>query len=311
MPRKEAASGAQRFDGYYREIYQDRWTGLKEAMLKDSNPIMLSSAFGDKEQKECFEEPYYMDMASILAACMLPAKAGDRVLDMCAAPGGKTLVLASRLNGSGILVSNDRSASRRSRLAKVVDTCLKPQVKSNIKVTGHDSSTWSLYEKDVYDCVLLDAPCSSERHVLNDASELSMWSPTRPKRLAIQQFAMLAAALDAAVDGGYILYSTCSINPIENEKVIEKLKRKRAGRFEEMPLSKMVEKTKAGVLTNTFKSLQVEELEHGYIVLPDKSNLCGPLYFCLLRKQSLQTDPNERPSNESDKNAPKHEENDI
>lgn len=307
MPRKDAGSGAQRFDGYYREIYKDRWDGLKAAMFEDSNPIELSSAFGESESVGCFETPYYMDMASILAANMLPVKAGDRVLDMCAAPGGKTLVLAAKLNGTGTLVSNDRSASRRSRLAKVVDTCLKPQAKSNIKVTGHDSSTWSLYEKDAYDCVLLDAPCSSERHVLNDSAELSIWSPSRPKRLAIQQFAMLAAALDAAVDGGYILYSTCSINPVENEKVIEKLERKRNGLFEEIPLAKMVEDIKEGVLTNTFNSLHVEELQHGSIVLPDNSNLCGPLYFCLLRKRAFQTGQ----SKGSDQNATKYEENYI
>lgn len=306
MPKKGAESGAERFDRYYREIYQGRWEDLKEAMLRDSNPIMLSSAFEEGDFAACFDAPYYMDKASILAACMLPVKRGDKVLDMCAAPGGKTLILASKLNGSGTLVSNDRSASRRSRLAKVVDTCLKPQAKGNIRVTGHDSSTWSLYEKDAYDCVLLDAPCSSERHVLNDAAELSIWSPTRPKRLAVQQFAMLAAALDAAVDGGYLLYSTCSINPVENEKVIEKLERKRKGLFEEVPLSKKVEDTKEGILTNIFNSLYVEELEHGGIVLPDKSNLCGPLYFCLLRKCCLQ----EGPSN-GDGNAAGQEENDI
>lgn len=306
MSKKNAESGAQRFDKYYREIYRDRWECLKDAMLKDSNPIMLSSAFAKSESADCFDEPYYMDKASILAACMLPVKEGDKVLDMCAAPGGKTLVLASKLNGSGTLVSNDRSASRRSRLAKVVDTCLQMQAKGNIRVTGHDSSTWSLYEKDAYDCVLLDAPCSSERHVLNDAAELSIWSHTRPKRLAVQQFAMLAAALDAAVDGGYILYSTCSINPEENEKVIGKLERKRNGLFEEIPLSKMVEDIKEGVLTNTFNSLYVEELEHGSIVLPDKSYLCGPLYFCLLRKHSSQ-----KGQNSGDRAVTGYEENDI
>lgn len=275
------SSGQERFDQYYRRIYADRWDSLKTAMMEESAPIELSCAL---PSSDALKDPYYMDRASILAALMLPVKEGSRVLDMCAAPGGKTLVLASKLNGTGSLVSNDRSASRRSRLAKVLDTCLTPKARESVRTTGHDSTTWSLYEKNAYDYILLDAPCSSERHVLNDAAELSIWSATRPKRLSIQQFAMLAAALDAAVEGGYILYSTCSINPIENEQVIEKLHRKRRGLFEEVSVEEMLDSIKEGPLTNIFNSLQVEELEHGRIVLPDRSQSSGPLFFCLLRK---------------------------
>ena len=85
---------------------------------------------------------------------------------------------------------------------------------------------------------------------------------------------MLAAALDAAVAGGYILYSTCSINPIENEQVIEKLFKKRAGLFEEIPIYDLA----PSVATES------EERAHGRIVLPDIASSCGPLYFCLIKK---------------------------
>ena len=258
-------SGAEKFDLYYNEIYGSRWLSLKEAMLVESNPISLSDSLAS---------PYYMDKASILAASILPIKENYKVLDMCAAPGGKTLVLAMKLNGTGKLISNDRSAQRRTRLAKVISTCLPEALRQNITITGHDSTTWSLYEKNVYDCVLLDAPCSSERHVLVDPSALSIWSPSRPKHLAIQQFAMLAAALDATVAGGYILYSTCSINPVENELVIEKLLKKRSGLFEEIPVEKV-----------DFSASNFSEARlHGRIILPDTSNGCGPLYFCLLKR---------------------------
>jgi len=110
--------------------------------------------------------------------------------------------------------------------------------------------------------------------VLTDPSALSQWSPNRPKQLSIQQFAMLAAALDAAKAGGFILYSTCSICNLENELVIEKLAKKRTGRFKEIDMAAL----------NPDLENQSEALSHGRIVLPDAHDGCGPLYFCLLRK---------------------------
>ncbi len=271
---KKNLSGSEKFDSYYSEIYGTRWPSLKEAMLRESNPVSLGEILNFP-----LVSPYYMDKASIMAASILPIKENNKVLDMCAAPGGKTLVLAMKLNGTGKLISNDRSAQRRTRLAKVINSCLPETLRQNITITGHDGTTWSLYEKDVYNCILLDAPCSSERHVLTDPSALSIWSPSRPKRLAIQQFAMLVAALDATVDGGYILYSTCSINPIENELVIEKLSKKRTGLFEEISIEKVTpEIAKAS-----------EKCPHGRIILPDSYSSCGPLYFCLLKKIGKNT----------------------
>lgn len=266
MAHKEKLSGSQKFEQYYSELYGDRWDTLKEALLKETNPVSLSDRL---------VQNYYMDKASILAASILPIEENNKVLDMCAAPGGKTLSIALRLNGTGSLTSNDRSASRRNRLLNVLDSCLAPELRQVVKVTGHDSSTWSLHEKDAYDRILLDAPCSSERHVLTDASALSIWSPNRPKQLAILQFAMLAAALDACKSGGYILYSTCSICRLENEAVIEKLHKKREGLFEEVDM-----------LENhpELETLS-EKLEHGRIVLPDTQDGAGPLFFCLIRKK--------------------------
>ncbi len=263
--RKDRLSGDQRFDQFYSELYGQRWPILREALLEDTNPVSLS---------EELRTPYYMDKASILAASILPISENNSVLDMCAAPGGKTLSIALRLGGKGSLISNDRSAPRRNRLIKVLDECLPSEMRSVVKVTGHDSSQWALHEKNAYDRVLLDAPCSSERHVLTDQSALSIWSPNRPKQLAIQQFAMLCSALDAAKEGGFILYSTCSICNLENELVIEKLHLRRSGLFEEVDM----------LLEHPELKEKSEALSHGRIVLPDVQNGSGPLYFCLLRK---------------------------
>ena len=259
--KKKDAEGEKLFELHYQGIYAERWPTLRKALLEERKPVAFS---------EHLRATYYLDEASIVGARLLSVQKGDHVLDMCAAPGGKSLVLASSLQGSGHLVANDRSATRRGRLKIVLKNHLPQSWQESVQVTGHDASKWGLYEQEVYDRVLLDAPCSSERHVLCDAKALNMWKPTRPKALAIQQFAMLAAALEAVKVGGFILYSTCSIEPCENEGVIEKLFVKRAGRFaiEHMAVP------------------EAEQRPYGSIILPDMANGRGPLYFCLIRRVS-------------------------
>lgn len=259
--KKIQTDGDQLFDLHYSTIYGERWPSLREALLAERNPV----AFNDQ-----LLQTYFLDEASILAAHLLSVQKGDHVLDMCAAPGGKSLVLASSLQGSGRLVANDRSATRRGRLKIVLKNHLKAAWAEQVEVTGHDANKWGLYEQEEYDRVLLDAPCSSERHVLADAKALGQWRPSRPKALAIQQFAMLAAALEAVKIGGTILYCTCSIEPLENEGVIEKLTKKRKGRFE----------------LDQLDIPEAESLKYGAIFLPDTAGGKGPLYVCRIRRIS-------------------------
>jgi 16S rRNA C967 or C1407 C5-methylase (RsmB/RsmF family) len=260
MGKRSKPTGSELFDIYYRTLFGNRWGVLKEALLKERSPVPFSNGL---------QVPYYLDEASVLAANLLPVKEGDSVLDMCAAPGGKTLVIASRLHGTGRLVSNDRSAERRNRLLKVTRECINPAWLDTITVTGHDASKWGLYETLAYDAVLLDAPCSSERHVAVSQSALSQWSPSRPKRLAIAQFAFLCSALEAVKVGGTILYCTCAITPEEDEDVVAKLFVKREGRFS-LP---------------QFDVPYAESRPYGKIIMPDTADGRGPLYVCLIRRE--------------------------
>lgn len=259
--KQRSLEGDALFELHYQDIFKDRWPALRASLLEERHPVAFN---------EGLMATYYLDEASIVAARLLDVQMGDAVLDMCAAPGGKTLVLASRLAGSGHLVANDRSATRRGRLKLVLANHLPSQWLESVEVTAHDATKWGLHEHGCYDRILLDAPCSSERHVLNDPKALKEWTPSRPKHLAIQQFAMLAAALEAVKVGGHILYSTCSIEPAENEGVIEKLFSKRSGRFEVMGLG----------------GSEAEERTHGSLYLPDTAQGKGPLYTCLIRRIS-------------------------
>lgn len=256
---KNKKSGLDKFNEYYQDLYQDRWPLLKEALLKEKES---SISIPD------LQSPYYLDRASFDTANLLPVSKGMSVLDMCAAPGGKSLVLAKKLSGEGLLVSNDKSPDRRQRLRNVMNDCLTPEEREIVRITGYDASSWGVYEKDIYDAILLDAPCSSERHVLNSPEHLSIWSESRPKRLSVLQYAMLSSALLAAKSGGYILYSTCSINEKENSGVISKLVKKHGEEIE------LVDIEIPGC----------EKLDYGILVLPDKADGKGPMYACLIRK---------------------------
>ena len=247
------------FDEFYRDQYGERWEELKAALLSDIE---------DKTSPDGLESPYFMDRTSIETAFRLPLSEGDIVLDMCAAPGGKTIVLLTRLKGSGKLVSNDRSADRRERMRRAIETTVCDEWRKNSIITGHDSSKWGLYEKDIYDAILLDAPCSSERHVIQSKEHFAAWSPSRPKRLQALQYSMLASAMLALKKGGYLLYSTCSINKGEDEDIIARFMKKHPGEAEEIQIQ----------LENG------EKREHGVIVLPDRSGGRGPMYAALLKK---------------------------
>lgn len=291
---KTSLTGAELFDQYYKSVYEDRWPKLKEALKSSSAHIALKNPYNEIEltsEEAFFDYPnlfhaseninevnnankdtlpfYFLDGASALAAISLQVEPGDQVLDLCAAPGGKSLILAYALKGEGRLVANDKSTDRRLRLHKVLKSSLPDDIFSTcIKVTGHDASKWCLFEKEAYDKILLDAPCSSEAHVLTSESHLSQWRLNRTKRLAINQWTMLASAWLVLKPGGRMVYSTCSISKLENDDVIEKLLKKFG---EEVELS--WPKLPFG-----------EKTEFGTIILPDEQAQ-GPIYMAVMTKK--------------------------
>ena len=247
------------FDDFYRSQYGTRWECLREALLSPEE---------DKASPEGLIRPYFMDRTSIETAMALGATPGESILDMCAAPGGKSIVIALSLKGSGELVSNDRSPERRLRMRRAFEDSLPEDHRTIITITGHDASRWGLYEQERYDRILLDAPCSSERHVLQSPEHLAIWSPSRPKRLAAMQYSMLASALLALKPGGRLLYSTCSINRAEDEGIIERLMER-----------------KPGIARHVDIDLAYgEKRSYGTIVLPDRAGGRGPMYAAMLEK---------------------------
>ena len=136
----------------------------------------------------------------------------------------------------------------------------------------------------MYDSILLDAPCSSERHVYNDAKYLEQWTKNRIKTLSIAQWALLSSAFLMVKKGRYILYSTCALADAENDGVISRLLKK----YDEASVVEIDMEAKKTELIKKLPWLthlpDVERSEYGYRVMPDVGNGAGPIYFCLVKK---------------------------
>lgn len=284
------------FDEHFARIYGPRWPALLEALVKPERQILRPNLFLEKRdsvQAEscaflpgCFWKPegykleknglghysyYVMDPASVIVAFALEAQPAEQILDMCAAPGGKTLVIAEALanNDDSTLVSNEYSDGRRERLTRVLHEYIPKEKRLFIHAKGLDGNQYGLRQPDVFDRVLADVPCSGERHLLENATELAEWSVRRTKNLAVRQYSLLSSAWLAVKVKGRIVYSTCSISSDENDAVVAKLLKKRRPQI-----------LRPSIL-DSFEFL--EKTEHGYQILPDRCGF-GPMYFSVIEK---------------------------
>jgi 16S rRNA C967 or C1407 C5-methylase (RsmB/RsmF family) len=253
-------TGASSFEARYSALYEGRWPSLRTALLEERLPDPYA---------EGLASPYYLDRASVWAAQSLDLSGRERILDMCAAPGGKSLVLASRMGEAARLTCNERSGERRARLVRVLDEHLGPGLRQRVLVLGQDAATLCRREREAYDAILLDAPCSSEAHVLRSPAHLAKWSPARIKSLAMAQWALLSSAVRLLAPGGSLVYSTCALSPEENESQIDRLLRRYGDSLRaEPPLA--------------LGGIEGEPRGQGALVLPDRSGY-GPLFVARLR----------------------------
>ena len=293
------ARGSEGFRSHYRGLFGARWDELERLLSLPSAKVLRLNGFAETALRvrdaaglkpvpglpQCYEiseaatgplsidrqglsSGYVMDAASVVAARALSVSEGEAVLDLCAAPGGKALVLLEALERLGTLTLNDRSQRRATRLRAVLAQYAPPSVLQRVRVRMRDARKWGLHEAEAYDAILVDAPCSSERHVLRDAAELGKWSPSRIRRLQADQYAILASAARALRPGGRLVYATCALAPDENDGVIERLLHR--GRH---PLEPQAVSAALG-----------ERTRFGWQIQPDR-HVYGPGYFAKLVKR--------------------------
>lgn len=171
---------------------------------------------------------YVQEPSAMLPAASLPVEPGDLVLDLCAAPGGKATELASKLEGRGLLVANDASASRAKALLKNLTLwgC------ANCCVTGETPEKLLEAFGCFFDKILVDAPCSGEGMFRKDSGLISSWEERGPEKYAPLQKEILDCAVRMVKPGGMVLYSTCTFAREEDEEVVAEI----LDRYPEMEL---------------------------------------------------------------------------
>ncbi|CAG7624793.1 Ribosomal RNA small subunit methyltransferase F [Paenibacillus solanacearum] len=160
---------------------------------------------------------YYIQEPSAMApAELLGVEPGDYVLDLCAAPGGKTTQLAAKLQGTGLIVANDVHPDRVKALVKNMELCGV----TNAVVLNEDPERMIRTFAGYFDKILVDAPCSGEGMFRKEEDMAKAWQPDWVNKYADMQRTLLRQAGQMLRPGGRLVYSTCTFSPEENEAII-------------------------------------------------------------------------------------------
>lgn len=162
------------------------------------------------------KDVFIQNPSSLLPVLSLEPNNGDKILDMCAAPGGKLTYIAE-LAPSADITAYEVSPDRYNRLKRFLS---KRQLNINLRL-GDSSKVFNKYN-NYFDKILLDAPCSSDIHQFGQG-KYDFFSAKNSKKLAIKQYSLLSSAYMMLKSGGTLIYSTCTMSIYENEFVIDKL----------------------------------------------------------------------------------------
>ena len=173
----------------------------------------------DQPGKHPFHEAgvYYIQEPSAMApAGLLEAEPGEKILDLCAAPGGKSTQIGAAMQGEGILVCNEIHPAR----AKILSENIERMGITNALVLNESPERLAEIFPDYFDRILVDAPCSGEGMFHKNEEAQEEWSPENVTRCAERQDGILDRAAEMLHDGGRLVYSTCTFAPAENEGTI-------------------------------------------------------------------------------------------
>ena len=160
---------------------------------------------------------YYLQEASAMApVTLLDPQPGERVCDLCAAPGGKTTQIAGRMAGEGFLLCNEINPKR----ARILSRNIERMGVANALVTNEHPKNLEKGFSGFFDRVLVDAPCSGEGMFRKEEAAVTDWSPETVQMCAARQNEILQTAAKLVRPGGRLVYSTCTFAPEENEQVI-------------------------------------------------------------------------------------------
>jgi len=161
------------------------------------------------------------EAVSMLPVLALDPKPGEYILDLCASPGSKTSQIAEHLNDSGVVVANEIV---RGRVNLLVSNMQRHRSRSNI-IVNHDARHFPKVPEFGYDRILVDAPCTGSGTTRKNPHVWSRWKPSGGRSMQKLQIDILSRATKLVKSGGRVVYSTCSLDPIENEAVVAEVLR--------------------------------------------------------------------------------------
>ncbi|MCD8091156.1 MAG: RsmB/NOP family class I SAM-dependent RNA methyltransferase [Clostridiales bacterium] len=225
------------FDDYLKSLDLPRACGLRANTLKispkelkDLSDIELEEVkwcdtgfYFNPEERPSKNPLYYAGLyyiqepSAMCAAGLLPVFPGDRVLDLCAAPGGKSTQAAAKLKGRGLIVANDISAGRCRALVKNIELCGVP----NAVVSNEAPERLAEKFPGFFTKIIIDAPCSGEGMFRKDAEAVKSWSGHKSEVCTSLQRDILNNGAKMLAADGIMSYSTCTFSPEENEGMID------------------------------------------------------------------------------------------
>lgn len=245
----------------------------------------------NKSKRELIETPVYtrgeiyvQSLSSMLPPLVLAPQPGEKICDLTAAPGSKTTQIAALMHNTGEIVANDRS---KIRLRKLVAN-LKLQGVQNVRTRlAHGEDLWKKFP-EYFDRVLVDAPCSLEgRFEAGNEKSFGDWSLRKVEFLSTIQCHLLRSAVTMTKPGGIIVYSTCTLSPEENERVIDWILQKEPHRVQVESITLPLENILPGI-TQWDEQIFSDQVRHTIRVLP--SELMEGFFLAKLRKQAGTTD---------------------
>ncbi len=219
------------------KVSLDKWQQMSPFKTLKPVPWCKEGFYYDAHEKPG-KHPYYFaglyyiqEPSAMSPGAYLPIEPGDRVLDLCAAPGGKSTQLAARMKQEGVLVSNDISASRVKALLKNLENFGNRNGIVTSETSERLAGKWPGY----FDKILIDAPCSGEGMFRKNESATKSWEAYGVQHCASLQRMILEDAVTLLKSDGMILYSTCTFSPEENEGMIDEFLKKHPD-FKVVPL---------------------------------------------------------------------------
>lgn len=225
------------YDEYIRCFDNEPFRGLRVNTLKCDDSLLLDKLHISMKKTPFYSHGYYIENSvgglgnhpfhhagafylqepsAMSAVTALQVSPGDKVLDLCAAPGGKSTQIAAQLCGEGLLVSNEIVASR----AKILCSNLERMGVKNAVVTNDRPDAIAEELCGFFDKVLVDAPCSGEGMIRREPAAVSEWRLESHDECAARDEKILDSAAKCVKNGGVLVFSTCTLSPQENEQTV-------------------------------------------------------------------------------------------